>query len=174
LAISLKNVAPNQGQCGQRPVSVVVADDHPVVLHGIDEILRAQPDINIVAACSAGRAATAAIQQFIPDVAMLNIVMPDLDGLDVLSRLAKDRFETKVLLLTGAATDDRILAAIAGGAKGLLFKDTAPDSLVDCVHVVAKGKQWFAADLAAGALERETGCQVEGKCLIGALTPRQG
>jgi two-component system, NarL family, nitrate/nitrite response regulator NarL len=60
----------------QRSVSVVVADDHPVVLQGITEILRAQPDISVVAACGAGRSATAAIQQFTPDVAVLDIIMP--------------------------------------------------------------------------------------------------
>jgi two-component system nitrate/nitrite response regulator NarL len=105
LAVFLKNMASNQEPCGQKSVSVVVADDHPVVLHGVTEILRAQPDISVVAACSAGRAATAAIQQFNPDVAVLDIIMPDLNGLDVLSSIVRDRFKTRVVLLTAVATD---------------------------------------------------------------------
>jgi two-component system, NarL family, nitrate/nitrite response regulator NarL len=163
----------NQELRGQQPVSVVVADDHPVVLHGITEILRAQPDISVVAACSAGRAATSAIQQLAPDVAVLDIIMPDVNGLDVLLSIVRHGFKTKVVLLTAVATDDRILAAMTSGAKGLLFKDAAPDNLVDCVREVAKGKLWFPRGLVDAALERESGRQAEGKCLIGALTPRE-
>jgi two-component system nitrate/nitrite response regulator NarL len=163
----------NQELRGQQPVSVVVADDHPVVLHGITEILRAQPGISVVAACSAGRAATSAIQQLAPDVAVLDIIMPDVNGLDVLLSIVRHGFKTKVVLLTAVATDDRILAAMTSGAKGLLFKDAAPDNLVDCVREVAKGKLWFPRGLVDAALERESGRQAEGKCLIGALTPRE-
>jgi DNA-binding NarL/FixJ family response regulator len=134
-------MAPNQEP--QRSVSVVVADDHPVVLRGITEILRAQPDISVVAACSCGRDATAAFQQFAPDVAVLDIVMPDLNGLDVLSIIERHGFKTRVVILTAVATEDRVLAAMTRGAKGLLFKDAAPDNLVDCVREVARGKLWF-------------------------------
>jgi DNA-binding NarL/FixJ family response regulator len=145
-------------------VSVVVADDHPVVLQGITEILQAQPDISVVAACSAGRTATAAIQQFIPDVAVLDIIMPEINGFDVLLSTMGEKFKTRVVLLTAVATDDRVLAAMTSGAKGLLFKDTAPDNLVDCVRAVAKGKLWFPNDPVGAARERDP---------IGALTPRE-
>jgi DNA-binding NarL/FixJ family response regulator len=151
------------------PVSVVVADDHPVVLRGITEILRAQPDISVVAACSCGRDATAAIQQFAPDVAVLDIVMPDLNGLDVLSSIERNGFKTRVVILTAVATEDRVLAAMTRGAKGLLFKDAAPDNLVDCVREVARGKLWFPNDPIGAARERETERQAE----IGALTLRE-
>jgi two-component system, NarL family, nitrate/nitrite response regulator NarL len=170
LAVSLKN--SNQ-ELHRKPVSVVIADDHPVVLQGITEILRAQPDISVVAACNGGRDATAAIQQFTPDVAVLDIIMPDLSGLDVLLSIVGDRFKTRVVLLTAVATDDRILAAMTGGAKGLLFKDAAPDNLVDCVREVANGKLCFPNDLIDAALKRESGRQADGECSIGALTPRE-
>jgi DNA-binding NarL/FixJ family response regulator len=166
----LRNIAPNQDQ---RSVSVVVANDHPIVLRGITEILRAQPDISVVAACSCGRDATAAIQQFAPDVAVLDIVMPDLNGLDVLSSIEGHGFKTKVVILTAVATEDRVLAAMTRGAKGLLFKDAAPDNLVDCVREVARGKLWFPNDPIGAARERETRRQADSKCSIGALTPRQ-
>jgi two-component system nitrate/nitrite response regulator NarL len=167
----LRNMAPNQEP--QRSVSVVVADDHPVVLRGITEILRAQPDISVLAACSCGRDATAAIQQFVPDVAVLDIVMPDLNGLDVLSSIERHGLKTRVVILTAVATEDRVLAAMTRGAKGLLFKDAAPDDLVDCVREVAKGKLWFPNDLEGAAREHETGRQADSKCSIGELTPRE-
>jgi two-component system, NarL family, nitrate/nitrite response regulator NarL len=172
LAVSLKNMASNQ-ELHRKPVSVVIADDHPVVLQGITEILRAQADISVVAACNGGRDATAAIQQFTPDVAVLEIIMPDLSGLDVLLSIVGDRFKTRVVLLTAVATDDRILAAMTGGAKGLLFKDAAPDNLIDCVREVAKGKLWFPHGLVDAAPERESGRQADGECSIGVLTPRE-
>jgi DNA-binding NarL/FixJ family response regulator len=173
LAVSLKNMASNQGPYGRRPVSVVVADDHPAVLYGITEILRAQPDISVVATCGAGESATAAIKQFTPNVAVLDIIMPDLSGLDVLLNIKKDGIKTRVVLLTAAATDERILAAMTSGAKGLLFKDAAPDNLIDCVREVANGKLWFPHGLVGGALERESRRQTDRNRSIEALTPRE-
>jgi DNA-binding NarL/FixJ family response regulator len=154
-------------------VCVVVADDHPVVLRGITEILQAQPDISVVAACSCGKDATAAIQQFAPDVAVLDIVMPDLDGLDVLSSIERHGFKTRVVMLTAVATEDRVLAAMTRGAKGLLFKDAVPDDLIDCVRAVAKGERWFPNDPIGAARKWETGRQADSKCSVGALTPRE-
>jgi len=165
-------MASNQEPCVQQ-ISVVVADDHPVVLRGITEILRAQPDISVVAACSCGRDATAAIQQFAPDVAVLDIVMPDLNGLDVLSSIERQGLKTRVVILTAVATEDRVLAAMTRGAKGLLFKDAAPDDLVDCVREVAKGKLWFPNDAVGTLREHETGSREDSKRSIGALTTRE-
>jgi two-component system, NarL family, nitrate/nitrite response regulator NarL len=168
----LKSMASNQ-EPGVQQISVVVADDHPVVLRGITEILRAQPDINVVAACGTGRTATDAIQQFAPDVAVLDIVMPDLNGLEILSSIERQGFKTRVVILTGAATEDRVLAAMTRGAKGLLFKDAVPDDLIDCVREVAKGKLWFPNDPVGAAREHETGRQADSKCSIGELSPRE-
>ena len=142
-------------QTCQKRISVVVADDHPVVLEGVAGILRAQPDINVVAACSAGTAASVAIQQFKPDVAVLDISMPDLNGLEVLSSLAGAGLETKVVFLTALATDNQIMVTIALGASGIMLKDAATDSLIDCVRDISQGKQWFPADLIESARARE-------------------
>ena len=133
----------------------MVADDHPVVLEGVAGILRAQPDINVIAACSAGTAASVAIQQFKPDVAVLDISMPDLNGLGVLSSLAGAGLETKVVFLTALATDNQIMVAIALGARGIMLKDAATDSLIDCIRNISQGKQWFPADLIESARARE-------------------
>ena len=128
-------------------ISIVLADDHPVVLHGMAGILRAQPDINVVALCGDGIAAAEAIRRFVPDIAVLDISMPGLNGLDVLSRITSDGLATKVIFLSAAATDSQILTAITRGAKGIMLKDIAPESLADCVRQVASGQQWFPADV---------------------------
>jgi len=158
---------PNQ------PISIVVADDHPVVLHGVAGILRAQPDMNILAACSDGTGAAQAIQQLLPDVAVLDIAMPGLDGLGVLEGVMANGLKTRIVFLTALAADDQVLAAIANGAKGVILKDAAFDSLVDCVREVAAGKQWFPVDLVESALRRDTEHRAESRRFVQRLTERE-
>ncbi len=118
------------------PISIVLADDHPVVLQGMASILRSQPDINVVALCEDGIAAAKAIRLFVPDIAVLDISMPGLNGLDVLSSITSDGLATKVIFLSATATDGQILTAITRGAKGIMLKDIAPESLANCVRQV--------------------------------------
>jgi len=156
------------------PISIVLADDHPVVLQGMASILRSQPDINVVALCEDGIAAAKAIRLFVPDIAVLDISMPGLNGLDVLSGITSDGLATKVIFLSATATDGQILTAIiTRGAKGIMLKDIAPESLANCVRQVAKGRQWFPADVVDAAMEREMGHRVQSKQLVQTLTPRE-
>jgi two-component system nitrate/nitrite response regulator NarL len=155
------------------PISIVVADDHPVVLHGIAGILQSNPDLEVVAACSDGAAAVEAIRKLGPRVAVLDIAMPGMSGLDVLSAIAADGHRTKVVFLTAAATDDQILAAIARGASGILLKDAAPNDLVNCVMEVAAGRPWLPPDVIDAALERETGRRLMGTRITESLTVRE-
>jgi|SRR5215471_18018803 RNA polymerase sigma factor (sigma-70 family) len=155
------------------PISIVVADDHPVVLHGVAQILRVQSDMTILAACSDGASAVKAIQQFAPTVAVLDIAMPGLSGLDALSSVVASGSNTKIIFLTAVATDDQILGAIANGAKGIVLKDAAFESLVDCVREVAAGKQWFPVDLVEAALRRDTEQRAESRRFVQRLTERE-
>ena len=154
-------------------ITIVVADDHPVVLHGVAGILRVQSDMNILAACSDGGSAVQAIQQLAPTVAVLDIAMPGVNGLDALSSIVESGSNTKVVFLTALATDDQILAAIANGAKGIVLKDAAFESLVDCVREVAAGKQWFPIDLVEAALRRDTEQRAESRRFVKRLTERE-
>jgi two-component system, NarL family, nitrate/nitrite response regulator NarL len=157
----------------KNPISIVVADDHPVVLHGVAGILRIQEDMNILAACSDGASAANAIRQFAPDVAVLDIAMPDVSGLNVLSSVIASGLDTKVVFLTALATDDQILTAIANGAKGIVLKDAAFESLVACVREVAAGRQWFPVDLVETALRRDTQQRAESRRFVQRLTERE-
>jgi DNA-binding NarL/FixJ family response regulator len=136
-------------------ISIVLADDHPLVLRGAAEILSAQPDMNVLAMCTDGREAAEAIRQLAPNVAVLDIAMPGLNGLEVLSAIAGEGGITKIVFLTAFATDDHILAAIANGAQSIVLKEAAPDSLVECVQAVAAGRQWFPMDLVETALRHD-------------------
>jgi DNA-binding NarL/FixJ family response regulator len=156
-----------------RPLSMVIADDHPVVLHGIVALMRSCPDLIVLGACSTGAEAVEAIRKFQPDIAVLDIAMPDMSGLDVLSSLAEDGSKTKFVLLTATASDAQILTAIAFGAKGIMLKDAPPKDLIQCVIHVGAGGSWFPPDVVDSAFERETGRKMEPERVAQDLTPRE-
>jgi DNA-binding NarL/FixJ family response regulator len=149
-----------------------VADDHPVVLHGLGSLLAAQSDLLVVASCADGEAAVQAVQRYEPDVAVLDIAMPRLDGLDALAMIVA-RHATKVILLSATATDEQVLIAIARGAKGIMLKETAVDDLINCVREVAAGGLWLPPALVEAALERETGRRLQTDRISQSLTIRE-
>ena len=130
-------------------------------------------DINIVLACSTGKVAAAAIRQFVPDVALLDIEIGDLNVLDILSSIAADGLKTKVVCLTGPAFGDGLTTAIAMGAKGILSKQAAPQNVVDCIRDVFHGEKWLPASLLDAQPEREMRPRRQGKRAMKALTVRE-
>jgi DNA-binding NarL/FixJ family response regulator len=155
------------------PISIVIADDHPVVLHGAIALLNSHQDLRVVAVCRDGIEARDAIRKLAPDIAVLDIAMPGLSGLDVLAAIGAERLDTKTVLLTVSAADSQVLTAIAGGARAILLKDAAPDDLIRCIREVAAGRYWLPTDTVERALERETGRRIEATRVVGALTRRE-
>jgi len=155
-----------------RFTSIVVADDHPVVLHGVADLLRTERDLRIVAVCRDGLSAISAIRERRPDLAVLDIAMPGKSGLEVLTAIAAEGAATKVILLTATATDSQIVGAIARGVSGIILKDTAVHDLISCVREVAAGRTWLPPEIVGAALERETGREVQ-RDLFESLTDRE-
>src|SRR5262249_48528514 len=129
-------------------ISVVVADDPPVVLPGLVNLLRSCSDFKVVAECRDGRAAVKAIEQFAPSVAVLDMAMPGLNGLEVLLAIAAFGSKTRIVFLTALATENQILTAMGRGAKGVLHKDVAADELTKCIREVAQGREWLSESMA--------------------------
>jgi two-component system nitrate/nitrite response regulator NarL len=129
--------------------------------------------LSILAECHDGIAALQSIRQFAPDIAVLDIAMPGLNGLEVLASIVGEGLNTKVMFLTAFASDERILAAIAHGAKGIMLKDATPDSLVECIRNVAAGKQWFPIEVVEIALKRDAGRRSNSEDFVRKLTPRE-
>ncbi len=152
---------------------VLIADDHPILLHGLQELLRSQNGFEVVAACPNGTAALRAIRDFIPEVAVLDISMPQLNGLDVLAAVAKEGLPTRIVFLTASATDDQIVKAVTRGAWGIMLKESAADDLVDCLRAVASGSRWLPSELVNAARNREAGRHAEANRVEQALTPRE-
>ena len=157
----------------RRSISIVVADDHPVVLRGLADVLRSNSDMKVVAICSDGATALEAIRKRSPNVAVLDVLMPGLNGLDVLARIKADGLATKVVILTATASDAQLLRAIAGGVQGIVLKEEALTELVQCVRTVAEDRPWFPSDLVNAALERETGRRAASQRLTQLLTTRE-
>ena len=133
-------------------ITLVVADDHPVVLHGIVSLLSIEPDFSVLAACPDGVAALEAIRRHVPDIALLDLKMPRLSGLEVLARVTKEGLPTKTVFLTATTSDRHVLTAITRRARGLLLKETAPDTLVGCLRTVAAGRRWIPPEVMQEAL----------------------
>src|SRR3954462_14317726 len=133
---------------------VILADDHPIVLGGLRALLLAEPGVEIVAAAPDGAAALNLIRVHEPDVAVLDINMPQLTGLEVLDALAANDLATRVVLLTGSASDEQIATAVERGAWGLLLKESAPGTLIACLKAVAAGQRWLPEEVVAPAIRR--------------------
>jgi len=135
-------------------ISVIVADDHPIVAHGVSALLKAHQDIKVVAVCTSGTAALNAIGEQSPDVAVIDISMPDLNGLTLLSRLTR-KMAARIIFLTAPATGTQVATAIARGAGGIVLKHGALDELVECVREVAAGRDCYPINLLNEEAERE-------------------
>lgn len=133
-------------------IRIVVADDHPFILDGLDQLFRAESDCEIVARSADGEEALRAVETYRPDVLVLDVRMPRLDGIELLRRMHAMQLPTKVVLLTASLDDARLLEAFRLGASGLVLKESAPRLLVQSVRQVANGEQSWNGKAIAGAL----------------------
>jgi two-component system nitrate/nitrite response regulator NarL len=124
-----------------RWTSVVIADRHPVVLQGLTNILGAQSGFNIVACCSDGTNCIEAIRSLVPDIAILDISMPGLTGLEVLAIANSESLSTRLVFFTASVEDRELVILAATGAYGVIMKDVAPEVLVQSLRQVADGKR---------------------------------
>jgi two-component system nitrate/nitrite response regulator NarL len=124
-----------------RCVSIIIADRHPVVVHGLMSLLAAEHDFRVVAGCHDGNKCLQLIRDLSPDIALLDIFMPGLSGLDILAAVASEHLPTRIVLLTASAEDRDVIIAVARGAYGVILKDVAPDVLVQCLREAAAGRR---------------------------------
>jgi DNA-binding NarL/FixJ family response regulator len=134
-------------------IRLVLADDHPVFLGGLRAVLDAEPDMTVVALAATGRAAVEAATEHAPEVAVLDIAMPDGDGLWASAQLRAARQPTRVLILTMSDDDESVFAAMRAGANGYTLKGSGPDEIVAAVRAVARGEAVFGVGVAAKMLQ---------------------
>lgn len=135
-------------------IRIVIADDHPVVRAGLQEILRSQPDFEIVGEASNGVEAVALASQVQPDVVLMDLRMTLLDGAAATAQIRAQQARTAVLVLTSYESNADILRAIEAGAMGYLLKDAQGEELFTAVRTVAQGKAVFAPTVATRLLHQ--------------------
>lgn len=135
-------------------IRVLLADDHPIVLEGLAGLFRLEPDFEVVAACPDGDAALAAVREHRPDLLILDLNMPRKDGLAVVRALRSEGRTTRIVLLTALLGDDAVVEAVRLGVRGLVLKDAAPRTLIQCARRVAAGGDCLEGQSVSAALAR--------------------
>lgn len=168
----------------QRTIRVIVADDQAIIRDGLVTVLGLLPDIEVVGEASDGEQAVALAVAQRPDVALMDLRMPGVDGVSATERIARDAPGTAVLVLTTYADDESILSALRAGARGYLTKDAGRSELAAAVRAVASGQSTFAPEVGARIVSSLTSAPVApvpvagspGAALIvrfPSLTPRE-
>jgi len=154
------------------PITLILADDHPIVLHGLEELFRSERDVHVVAACRDGEQALAAVRAHRPDVLLLDLQLPVQDGLSVLRSLRSENLRTRTVLLSAFLVESAVVQAVRLGVAGIVLKDSTPSVLVECVRRVAAGGSWYDTNLAATTLQHALGPSGAGEAGTG-LTRRE-
>jgi NarL family two-component system response regulator LiaR len=142
-----------------KTLRILIADDHLVVREGLGTIITAQPDMQVVGKAANGEEAVALAQALTPDVILMDLRMPRLDGVDAIRQIREADTEASILVLTSYANDRHVFAAIKAGAMGYLLKDATHDQLIQAIRDVAQGTLALHPDIALQVireLERPT------------------
>lgn len=146
---------------GERPlIRVLIADDHTIVRGGVSQILNEQPDIEVVAEAADGKSAVELYRRQRPDVSLVDLRMPELDGVQVVEQVRRESADAVLIVLTTFDTDDDIDRALMAGAKAYLLKDVSPPELVSCVRTVYQGGTWVSPAVASKLVARMTRVQL--------------
>ena len=156
-------------------IRVLVADDHAVVREGIRTLLESTPDFEVVGEAGSGDEALAIIALMDPDVAILDITMPGLSGIDVIARLRQTGARTGVLILSMHDHPEYVLGAVRAGADGYLLKSAGPAEIRDAVREVAAGREAFGPRITQllGSALRDEAARSASRGRLDLLTPRE-
>jgi NarL family two-component system response regulator LiaR len=122
------------------PIRVLVVDDHLIVRKGVCALLATEPDIEVVGEAGDGQEAAAKAESLHPDVIVMDLVMPNMDGIQATRHILARQPDRRILVLTSFAEDDKVFPAIKAGARGYLLKDSGPDDLVRAIRQVYEGE----------------------------------
>lgn len=154
------------------PVRILLADDHPLVLAGLNSVLSDLHDVSVIKLCTDGITALQEIQSSRPDIAILDLNMPQMTGLEVMAEVVARKLVTSVVMLSGMISDRQLMDIVDAGAVGIVMKSDAPSELVSCINAVRAKKTWFPTTV-RGAIDRESERRGVGKRLMNLLTDRE-
>ena len=155
---------------------VLIADDEDLMRAGLVELLTTDPDIEVIGEAATGREAIGLAQRLSPEVVLMDVRMPDLDGIAATRELSQAAPETKVLILTTFEQDDYVFGALRAGASGFLLKRTRPEELIAAVHTIAAGNSLLSPSVTRRVIDRmaqQPTPELADPAGLEALTPRE-
>jgi NarL family two-component system response regulator LiaR len=154
-------------------INVLIVDDHGMVRQGLRTYLNLMEDIEVVGEAQNGTEALAQVRRHKPDVVLMDLVMPEMDGIEATRRIGEIHPETKVIVLSSFTEDDKVFPAIKSGAAGYLLKDISPTDLANAIRAVIRGKTQLHPDIAKKLMNQfvDPKARIEG--ISEDLTPRE-
>ena len=140
-------------------IRILLVDDHAIVRDGIRSLLATEPNIEVVGEADNGRDAVSKAQQLQPDVILMDLMMPEVDGIEATRLIIADRPDAHILVLTSFAADDKVFPAIKAGAMGYLLKDSPSEDLVRAIHEVHRGESSLHPKIARKLLQELSGAR---------------
>ena len=137
-------------------IKVLIVDDHALLRRGLIDLLRYEKDLDVVGEASDGEAGVASAIALKPDVVVMDLVMPVMDGVEATRRIKAELPEANVLILTTFGTSADVSRAVAAGASGAIMKDASTDAQLAAIHAVAAGKKSFSPEIKTAVLENPT------------------
>lgn len=153
-------------------IRVLVVDDHAIVRKGICALLDTEPGIEVVGEARNGAEAIALARRVQPDVVLMDLVMPEVDGIAAIRTINSELPNSRVLVLTSFATDEKVLPALKAGAQGYLLKVSGPDEVVAAIRQIHAGESWLHPAIARRLLQEISGPPSQ-KPASDPLTPRE-
>ena len=135
------------------PIRVLIADDHAILRKGIRALLSTEPDIEVVGETGDGLETVSQVGALRPDVILMDLVMPEMDGIEATRRITAEQPGVRILVLTSFAADDKVFPAIKAGALGYILKDSGPVDLVQAIHQVYRGQPSLEPSIALKVLQ---------------------
>jgi RNA polymerase sigma factor (sigma-70 family) len=155
---------------------VLIADDDDLMRAGLVELLSVDPSIEIVGEATTGREAVERARRLGPDVVLMDVRMPDLDGIEATRELTRAAPDTRVLIVTTFEQDDYVFGALRAGASGFLVKRTRPEELIAAVHTIAAGDSLLSPSVTRRVIDRmaqQPIPELAGQAKLDELTPRE-
>lgn len=154
-------------------ITVLLVDDHRVVREGVRVFLSTQPDVQVIGEAESGAAAVALAAQHVPDVALVDLVMPGMDGVETTRQIKQASPRTQVVVLTSFHDDGHIFPALRAGALSYILKDVGVDTLADAIRKAARGEAVLHPQVAARVIRELQGGRAEERSLVADLTERE-
>ncbi len=156
----------------EQPIRILVVDDHPIVRDGLVAILETQPDFVVVGTAATGREGAALAAARRPQVVLLDLEMPDLDGPATLRLMRQHRPDIRALIFTAFDSDERIVSAVEAGAQGYLLKGAPREEIFNAIRIVARGGSLLQPVVASRLLRRLSTAD-DGPKDVASMTPRE-